>query len=212
MRPDVRHGTVQIRKHDLAIRLQQIKPHPEPKVELEQYTIPADLAADILFAACYTYGDIEQKNVGDLGCGTGRLGLGASLLGAKYVVGVDLDRQSLAIALQNSKSSRLQVDWILGDIRTLRGAFDTVLMNPPFGTKQLHADVRFLETGMRLGSVVYSIHKSSTREFVLEWLRRHEVQPEIIIATQLEIPHQFRFHRKKKANVDIDVIRSLLNH
>lgn len=208
----MRHGTVQIRKHDLAIRLQQIKPHPEPKVELEQYTIPADLAADILFAACYTYGDIEQKNVGDLGCGTGRLGLGASLLGAKYVVGVDLDRQSLAIALQNSKSSRLQVDWILGDIRTLRGAFDTVLMNPPFGTKQLHADVRFLETGMRLGSVVYSIHKSSTREFVLEWLRRHEVQPEIIIATQLEIPHQFRFHRKKKANVDIDVIRSLLNH
>lgn len=62
----MRHGTVQIRKHELAIRLQQVKPHPAPQVELEQYTIPADLAADILFAACYTYGDIEQKIVGIL--------------------------------------------------------------------------------------------------------------------------------------------------
>ena len=35
-------GTVQIRKPELAIRLQQIEPHPEPKVGLEQYTIPAD--------------------------------------------------------------------------------------------------------------------------------------------------------------------------
>lgn len=208
----MRHGTVQIRKHELAIRLQQVKPHPAPQVELEQYTIPADLAADILFAACYTYGDIEQKIVGDLGCGTGRLALGASLLGAKYVVGIDLDRQSLAIALRSSKASRLEADWILGDIENLRGAFDTVLMNPPFGTKQPHADVRFLETGMRLGSVIYSIHKSTTREFVQEWLRRHDMQPEIIIATQLEIPHQFRFHRKKKVNVDVDVIRSLPNH
>jgi predicted RNA methylase len=207
----VQPGTVQIRKRELAIRLQQIEPHPEPKVWLEQYTIPADLAAEILFAACYTYGDIEQKNVGDLGCGTGRLGLGASMLGAKYVVGVDLDRRSVAIALQNTKAFRLQADWVLGDIETLRGNFDTVLMNPPFGTKQPHADIRFLETGMKLGSVVYSIHKSATRDFISGWLRRRNTLPEIVIATKLEIPHQFGFHRKKKANVDVDVIRSSLN-
>lgn len=204
-------GTVQIRKHELAIRLQQIKPHPEPKVGLEQYTIPADLAAEILFTACYKYGDIEQKNVGDLGCGTGRLGLGASMLGAKYVVGVDVDQQSVAIARQTAKTYQLQADWVLGDIETLHGHFDTVLMNPPFGTKQPHADIRFLETGMKLSSVVYSIHKSATRDFISSWMRNRNTRSELIIATKLEIPHQFEFHRKKKVNVDVDVVRSSPN-
>jgi predicted RNA methylase len=204
----VRPGIVQIRKRDLAIRLQQIKPHPDPNVRLEQYTVPADLAAEILFTACYTYGDIEHKTVGDLGCGTGRLGLGASMLGAKYVVGIDLDLRGIADALHTSKALGFDLDWVLGDIGTLRGPFDTVLMNPPFGTKQPHADTRFLETAIKLGSIVYSIHKSATREFISRWLRKHNALPEIIIATQMEIPHQFTFHRRRKINVDVDVIRS----
>lgn len=43
--------------------------------------------------------------------------------------------------------------------------FDTVLMNPPFGTKHnAGMDIRFLETGIVLASgTVYSLHKSSTR-------------------------------------------------
>ena len=58
---------------------------------------------------------------------------------------------------------------------------------------------------MKLGSVVYSIHKSATRDFISGWLRRRNTLPEMVIATKLEIPHQFGFHRKKKANVDVDV-------
>ncbi len=40
-----------IRKQELAIRLQQVNPHPKPRIALEQYTIPANLAAEILFEA-----------------------------------------------------------------------------------------------------------------------------------------------------------------
>lgn len=43
--------------------------------------------------------------------------------------------------------------------------FDTVLMNPPFGTKNnAGVDMKFLQMGIRLScGSVYSLHKSSTR-------------------------------------------------
>ena len=111
---------IQIRKRDLAIKLQKISPHPKPKVALEQYTIPADLAAEILFTACYVYNDIEGKRVIDLGTGTGRLALGAALLNAEYVVGVDIDPLSLAVAAKSSELFGVQVDWVLANADTVR--------------------------------------------------------------------------------------------
>jgi len=52
---------------------------------------------------------------------------------------------------------------------------DTVVMNPPFGTKHNKGlDMKFLQTGLEMASrAVYSLHKSSTRDHVLskakEW-------------------------------------------
>ena len=48
--------------------------------------------------------------------------------------------------------------------------FDTVIMNPPFGTKHNKGlDMLFLQTGISLASrAVYSLHKTSTREHVLK--------------------------------------------
>lgn len=44
-------------------------------------------------------------------------------------------------------------------------AFDTVVMNPPFGTKHnAGMDMKFLAAGLKLArTAVYSLHKSSTR-------------------------------------------------
>jgi putative methylase len=176
-------------------------------VALEQYTIPADLAADILFQACYVYDDIENKSVVDLGTGTGRLALGASMLGAAYVVGVDLDLPSIGVALKHAKLLGAGPDWIHGDIECLRGRVDTVLMNPPFGTKQPHADVHFLEVALALGMTVYSIHKSATRRYLMRWLKGRVDVADRILSTRMEIPHQFSFHRKQRHQVEIDVFR-----
>lgn len=198
---------VLIRKRDLAIKLQQVMPHPEPQVALEQYTIPADLAADILFEACYVYGDIENKSVADLGTGTGRLALGASMLGAGYVVGIDLDPTSLSVASRNAKQLGIHPDWVCGVLEDLRGKVDTVLMNPPFGTKQPHADIHFLQIALALGTTVYSIHKSSTREYLTRWLQGRANKTERILSTRMEIPHQFSFHTKRSRKVEVDVFR-----
>jgi putative methylase len=198
---------IQIRKRDLAIKLQKISPHPKPRVALEQYTIPADLAAEILFTACYVYGDIYGKHVIDLGTGTGRLAVGASLLNAEYVVGIDIDPLSLALAAKTSKSFGVHVDWVLANATTLRGRVDTVVMNPPFGTKQPHADLNFLGIALGIGNVVYSIHKSSTRAFLSQWLQERGYEASEILTSRLEIPHQFKFHRKEREFVKVCVIR-----
>lgn len=42
---------------------------------------------------------------------------------------------------------------------------DTVVMNPPFGTRKKGADMEFLSAAMKVASrAVYSLHKTSTRE------------------------------------------------
>jgi predicted RNA methylase len=204
---DLPSRQVLIRKRGLAIKLQQVPLHPDPKATLEQYTIPASLAASILFEACYVYDDIENKSVVDLGTGTGRLALGASMLGAGYVVGIDLDLPSLGVARRHARLFGLQPDWVCGDIEALRGRIDTVLTNPPFGTKKRHADTQFLRVALALGTVIYSIHKSSTRRYLTRWLRLRGNESERILSEKMEIPHQFSFHRKRRHQVEVDVFR-----
>ena len=133
--------------------------------------------------------------------------MGASMLGAECAVGVELDRKSVEVAARSSKKLGLETGWVLADIESLRGTVDTVVMNPPFGTKRPHADIEFLQTALRIGRVVYSIHKSATRRYVANWLREHGRHADRIITTKMEIPHQFSFHRKRKSYVGVDVFR-----
>ena len=76
-----------VRKRHLERILAKIKPHPSPKAYLEQYTTPPNIATEMLYMAAYSNHDIINKSILDLGCGTGRLSIGAALLGAKEVTG-----------------------------------------------------------------------------------------------------------------------------
>ena len=198
---------ISVRKRDLEIILQGIAPHPNPKISLEQYTTPADFAAELLFRACYEHEDIAGKSVIDLGTGTGRLAIGASVLGAKYVLGIDIDLESLQTAWSNSRRLGTNTDWALSDIDSIRGNFDTVIMNPPFGTKREHSDIKFLQVAMRLGKVIYSIHKSATYSFLSRWLRDHGAKFETVMVTEMALGHQFPFHNKQRYPVNVQVFR-----
>jgi putative methylase len=184
-----------------------MKPHPNPRIRLEQYTIPATIAADILFLAAFVYWDIAGKTVVDLGTGTGRLAIGAARLGARQITAIDIDPIAVAVARENAKVAMVDIDWIVGDLDAIRGGFDTVIMNPPFGTKQRHLDMVFLRKAIQIGRVAYSIHKSATREYILQYLKRCGCKVNAIHQYTLDIPRMFEHHRKRKHTVKTDCYR-----
>jgi len=210
-----------VRKLDLELLLSQIAPHPSPNPSLEQYTIPADVAATMLHIAAYTHGGIVGKTVLDLGCGTGRLALGAAFLGAKQVVGIDIDKDAVKVAFENSVRTNLKekVQWIAGDIDVIHGNFDAVLQNPPFGVQRRKADRKFLEKALESGKVVYSLHKCPEKDkafikklkasknsiapvppsfFLERFIEKHGGKIKAVYAVIMTIPHMFRFHTKRK--------------
>lgn len=200
-------------KQRLEIALSRLKPHPSPKTYLEQYTIPSNLAAEILYLAAYTYKDIVGKTITDLGCGTGRLGIGAAILGANEVVGVDLDTVAIKEAKRNARMLQVHkvTSWIVAEIDGVYGTFDTVVQNPPFGVQLRTADRRFLQKALEIGKVVYSIHKSGTsnREFIKNLARRCGGTVDGIFQMTLFIPQMFPFHQKRKYPVNVDLYRIL---
>jgi predicted RNA methylase len=184
-----------------------MRPHPNPRIRLEQYTIPATIAADILFLAAFVHQDIADKTVVDLGTGTGRLAIGAASLGARQIIAIDIDPAAIEIAQENAKAAAVDVDWIVGDLDTIYGRFDTVIMNPPFGTKQRHLDKVFLKKAIQIGCVAYSLHKSATREHILRYLKRCGCKVDAIHEYTLDIPRMFEHHRKRKYPVNVDCYR-----
>ena len=200
-----------VRRLDLERALQSVGTHPSPKASLEQYTIPVDVASEMLFLAAYVHDDIMGKTVADLGCGTGRLAIGAALLGARQSVGVDIDKPSVKLAKDCSVRLNLQgrSDWIVGDISVLRAQFDTILQNPPFGVQKRRADRKFLVTALELASRVYSLHKGgeSNRAFIKSLIERHGARVTGMYSMKLNIPRLFKFHTKSRHEVDVDLYR-----
>lgn len=78
-------------------------------------------------------GTLSDKRVLDCGCGTGILGIAASKLGAKEVVGYDIDEWSVRNTMHNAEINGVKnIKALLGDasvIKTIDGTFDIVLAN-----------------------------------------------------------------------------------
>lgn len=71
----------------------------------------------------------------DVGTGSGILGIGAALLGAGTVVGVDIDPRAAATAGENAQRNGVAMDIVAGSLEDVApGAFDVVLANLLAGT------------------------------------------------------------------------------
>ena len=200
-----------VRKRDLERALSEIEANPMPNVYFEQYTTPSTVAAEALYLAAYVYDDINDKTVVELGCGTGRLAIGAALLGAKDVFGVDLDRAAVEVAKKNAKIMGVKdkIHWIVADIDVVEGNFDTILQNPPFGVQRKRADRRFIAKSLELSTTIYSFHKGgdSNREFIKRFIEEHGGKVTNIFPMTMEIPRMFKFHTKKKKITQVDLYR-----
>nr|ACO15614.1 Methyltransferase-like protein 5 [Caligus clemensi] len=197
--------------------LQEVQDFQHPKILLEQYPTPPHIASRLLYTAQQSYEDIQGSIVADLGSGTGMLSIGASLLGASLVNGFEIDPSAISIALDNVKEIGLQepLDFIQMDALRLlestprRGIFDTVLMNPPFGTKRNKGtDMLFLKTGLALASTaVYSLHKTSTREHILRKAKEWDVRMEVLANLRCDLPQTYKHHKHTSVDIQVDLLR-----
>jgi putative methylase len=199
------------KKRHLEMMLQQIPPHKSPKVHLEQYTTPSNIASDILWNA-YSLGDIKDKKVVDLGCGTGIFAIGSVLLGAREVTGVDIDPDALEIARTQASKMGVEdnIEFISRDIQDFTGNADTVIQNPPFGAqkaKRKEADRIFMTKSMEIAPVVYSFHILETEPFVERFFNKLGGCITQKFFYSFPIPRTYHFHEKEKIDIDVIVLR-----
>lgn len=192
---------------NLEIRLQKVQGFERPKANLEQYMTPAPLAARFLFDA-FLHGDLEDLRVLDLGCGTGMLSVGAALLGAA-VTGIDEDAAALETAEENAASQNLSICFRQEIIRQETAepdAYDTVIMNPPFGAQNEHADRPFIEAALISAPVVWGIFNKGSIPFIKAYTNGSaEITDKI--SAKLSIPKQFVFHTKDIVEIPVEIVR-----
>ena len=194
----------------LEISLQRVAGYSSPRPALEQYQTPAPLAARLLYHALMK-GDIEGKVVCDLGCGTGVLAIGAALLGATTVKGVDVDKKAVDIACANAKLLDAEVRFMVADVkdRTLPeflGRCDTVIMNPPFGAQKVHADRPFIDLAISIAPVIYSIFNAGSTPFIKTYTTgRAEIDERV--GGVFPIKRTFTFHRQGVQEIGVEILR-----
>lgn len=200
-------------KKDLEIIFSRFEKIKNPKVKLEQYTLPDDIAAEIINTANLD-NSIRNRIIFDLGCGSGKLGIGASFFKPKFVVCVDIDREAIKIAKINSKKfGKSNIYFVIADVRNFFVKVNekkaTTLQNPPFGLKgERHKDIFFIKKACEISSIVYSLHRGGykkTRKFLIRKFLENGFEVKKIIEYKFPLPRMFIFHKKQKKVIKVDL-------
>jgi putative methylase len=197
----------------LEIALQRCAGYTKPRAGLEQYQTPAPLAARLLYDA-FLQGDIEGKTVCDLGSGTGILAIGAALLGASTVRGIEIDNDAIRIAQENARLLGADVEFINGNIAIAQktGPCDTVVMNPPFGAQKqnVHADRPFIDAALGIAPVTYGIFNTGSTPFVSAYI---EGRAKVVgqVSGTFTIKRTFAFHTRDAQEIPVEILRIVRN-
>ena len=202
---------------ELETHLEQLEGFSDPKVLLEQYPTTPHIAACMLHTMETRYSDLGDRLVADLGCGCGVLSLGATLLDCGACVGFDIDRDALDICRQNLDEFEVaNVDLVQADLTSLdtkrcpwSKRFDTVVLNPPFGTKHNKGiDLQFVRLALEMSrGAVYSLHKSATRAHIRSKADQWGVSVEVLAELRYNLPASYMFHKKSSVDIAVDFIR-----
>ncbi|MFA5332460.1 MAG: METTL5 family protein [Methanoregula sp.] len=197
----------------LEIQLQRCAGYRKPNVDREQYPTPANLAARLLYDA-FMQGDIKEKSICDLGCGTGILAIGAALLGAALTRGIEIDPDAIRVAKENSVLLGADVEFIQADITEGIGVLDhsgpcdTVIMNPPFGAQRanVHADRPFIDAALAIAPITYGIFNVGSTPFVEAYLRgRGTISGKV--SGCFAIKRSFAFHTCDSREIPIEILK-----
>ena len=200
-----------VSKSGLAIALSRLNCFEKPKVRAEQYTTDSEIAAEVVWNS-KMLGDAE-KVIADLGCGAGVLGIGALLLGAKKVFFVDNDEEALNAAKFNLE--KIKAEFYIGgdaiflckDIIDFEEKTDVVVENPPFGTKEKHADRIFLQKAIKIAPIIYTFHKTSTKQFVGAFARDNDYDITHCWDFDFPLKATYAFHRRRIKRIEVSCFR-----
>ena len=195
----------------LEMTLQRLAGFSRPRAALEQYQTPAPLAARLLYHALMK-GDIGGKSVCDLGSGTGVLAIGAALLGAGTVTGIEIDQQAVRIAKKNAALLGADVEFMVADVRDatlprhITTPCDTVIMNPPFGAQRTHADRPFIDLALSIAPFTYSIFNAGSTQFIKTYTAgRAEITEKV--GGVFPIKRTFSFHTRDVQDIEVEILR-----
>ncbi len=204
-----------MKKH-IAIAISQLEGFRKPKVFLEQYETDGDACAFLVINAI---ADISGSCVVDLGCGTGNLSLACYLGGAKFVLGVDIDKDALFTAKKNRDSladmgyisdyERRNVQFACFDISSFfpRRRFDVCVMNPPFGIRRRRMDRLFLSKAFEVADVVWTFLSCDSEPFVRKFAEENGFILTHTLKTEIHLRMKLPFHRRKVEHLPVDLYR-----
>ena len=197
---------------ELAVALSRLKVLQDPKVKAEQYQTSSEIAAEILWNAKMK-GDIENKVIADFGAGNGIFGIGASLLGAKGIYFIENEKDALKILKWNVEFTNKDIAplpntrVLNSDVRRFEIPCEVVIQNPPFGTKEKHADQIFLRAAFATAPIVYSFHKESTLSYVKRYSNEMNYEVTDLFRIDFPIKKTQKFHKKPKVDVKTVCVR-----
>lgn len=198
-------------KKDLEVALSKLKEFTNPSWELEQYQTPSPIAAEWIWNMAM-FSEVAGRMILDAASGPGILGIGLLLMGAKKVIFLDKDQPAMQICMENYKKIREEYEvgkavFVISDISLFDEAVDIVVQNPPFGTKNEHADKKFLEKAFTIAPIVYSMHKYSTKTFVEAISKDFKVRITHLWQYEFPIKAAFKFHEKPVKSVNVGLWR-----
>ena len=125
---------------------------------------------------------------------------------------LDIDKKAITITKENYKILAQEyeigkAEFINKDISYFDKKVDLVIQNPPFGTKQEHADKIFLEKAFSITKIIYSMHKSSTKRFVEAISKDNKFKITESWDYSFPITAEFKFHTKPTKKIEVTVWR-----
>jgi putative methylase len=194
-----------MRRSELVRALSTLPPFPAPRADWEQVTTPPECAAELLEEAVGR-GDLVGRDVLDLGSGTGILAIGAGLLGARRVEGIEIDPNAVRVARDSARRLGTRVRFVVAPVDGTENTADTVVMNPPFGAQRAHADRPFWEVAFRVaGHAIYAFALAESRTFIARRAVAQQISVELSRPVRWNLPWTFPHHRKRRVALSVDL-------
>ena len=99
----------------------------------------------------------------------------------------------------------------------MENQFDTVIMNPPFGTKNNEGvDMELLQAAckaLKPGGQVFSLHKASTKAYIEKFIKEkiEGCEGEMLNIIKFDLPKTYKFQKEKSRSIEVVLVKVTKN-